>query len=152
MAEICTGRFQKYPSPHFCKREEITEVRFAFFGGLYRWYLSARLRALQNLIWIISRKLHALQRTEETCNRWSNRHSATQHPHKFIFYRRMHYASFRHILPAVFALLHFTPIKMNRRDFAMPRVFNRTRYSQFLRTTEAHKYLLCLFLKTFFVI
>lgn len=70
------------------------------------------------------------------CNRRSNRNSATQHPHKFIFYRRMHYASFRHILTAVFALLHFTPIKMNRRDFAMQRVFNRARYSRFFQTVK----------------
>lgn len=71
--------------------------------------------AVQNLIGIIPWKLHALQRSEELCNRRSNRNSATQHAHKFIFYRRMHYASFRHILAAVFALLHFTRIKMNRR-------------------------------------
>lgn len=78
------------------------------FVRLYFW-------TVQNLIGIIPWKLHALQRSEELCNRRSNRNSATQHAHKFIFYRRMHYASFRHILAAVFALLHFTRIKMNRR-------------------------------------
>lgn len=83
-------------------------ITVMIFMRLYFW-------AVQNLIGIIPWKLHALQRSEELCNRRSNRNSATQHAHKFIFYRRMHYASFRHILAAVFALLHFTRIKMNRR-------------------------------------
>lgn len=99
-------------------------------------------RALQNLIWIIPWKLHALQRSEELCNRRSNRNSAAQHVHKFIFYRRMHYASFRHILAAVFALLHLARIKMNRRVllcnvFLIVRVTGRfckrQRYSSTLR-------------------
>lgn len=114
---------------------EIWEIRFGRFlragwnnkqkcplyfsnGSHTRWYLRAGacIRAASKFNLNYSMKItHYRRGSEELCNRRSDRNSATQHAHKFIFYQRMHYASFRHILAVVFALLHFTRIKMNRR-------------------------------------
>lgn len=114
----CFGTFLWIQTERKGARENTTNksARALYFSMDYVDDICERVsRPIQNLIGIIPWKLHALQRSEELCNRRSNRNSATQHAHKFIFYRRMHYASFRHILAAVFALLHFTRIKMNRR-------------------------------------